>query len=234
MITQKELNISNRSYINKDFYQIYPEILELVGKITERWHPESSNESDPGVVLLKLLAFIADKNNYNIDKNILECFMPSATQEESMRKLCDMMGYQMKYSKSAETELSFTWLGNISNTASEGYKESSFKFTLPRYKTTVQNSESDVTYTLTQNISFTADNLNKKKTVRAIEGEVIELLVGNTNVITLQNLDNLNRLYLPESQVAENGIFIEYITNGKPGEWKKVDNLNLYLPGECV
>jgi hypothetical protein len=32
-------------------------------------------------VLLKMLTAVADKLNYNIDKNTLEAFMPSASQE---------------------------------------------------------------------------------------------------------------------------------------------------------
>ena len=36
MITQRELEISNTSYINKDFADVYPELLELCQKITER------------------------------------------------------------------------------------------------------------------------------------------------------------------------------------------------------
>ena len=112
MITTNEINIANNSYLKKDFYQIYPEILDIVSKITERWDPASSNESDPGVVLLKLLAFIADKNNYNIDKNILECFMPSCTQTESMRKLCEMLGYEMQYYNSATTTVTFMYQGS--------------------------------------------------------------------------------------------------------------------------
>ena len=79
MITNNDLRISNQSYTSKDFYQIYPELLELVEGLTERWSPASSNESDPGVVLLKLNAIIGDKNNYNIDKNILETFPVSVT-----------------------------------------------------------------------------------------------------------------------------------------------------------
>nr|DAU00280.1 MAG TPA: Baseplate wedge protein [Bacteriophage sp.] len=48
-------------------------------KLTYKWDPSISNESDPGVILLKLNAIIADKNNYNIDKNILETFPLSVT-----------------------------------------------------------------------------------------------------------------------------------------------------------
>lgn len=77
--TEQELEISNKSYTNKDFNTIYPELLDLVTKLTNKWDPTTSNESDPGVVLLKLWSILADKNNYNIDKNILETFPLSVT-----------------------------------------------------------------------------------------------------------------------------------------------------------
>ena len=59
--------LTNQSYINKDFQTIYPELLDLVKKLTYKWDPTISNESDPGVLLIKLNAIIADKNNYNIE-----------------------------------------------------------------------------------------------------------------------------------------------------------------------
>lgn len=93
MSNEKEL--SNTSYTNKDFQSIYPELLDLVKKLTNKWDPSLSNESDPGVVLLKLNALIADKNNYNIDKNVLECFPTTVTQEGNARRLYDSLGYKM-------------------------------------------------------------------------------------------------------------------------------------------
>ena len=62
--------ISNTSYTEKDFNTIYPATLDLVKKICNSWDPSQSNESDPGVVLLKLACIMADKNDYNIDQNI--------------------------------------------------------------------------------------------------------------------------------------------------------------------
>ena len=56
--------LDSKSYINKDYNTIWVEILDLVKKISNRWDPSISNESDPGVVLAKLDAIIADKNNY--------------------------------------------------------------------------------------------------------------------------------------------------------------------------
>ena len=109
MITNKEWQAVELSATKKDFYQIWNELLDTASKISERWSPESTNESDPGIVLLKVLTAVADKLNYNIDKNTLEAFLPSATQQESMRKICSMMGYNVKYYTSATTNVTITY-----------------------------------------------------------------------------------------------------------------------------
>ena len=87
MYSYSELNAVELSSTKKDFYQIWTELLETAKKLSERWDPTSTNESDPGIVLLKVLTAIADKLNYSIDANTIEAFMPSAAQEASMRKL---------------------------------------------------------------------------------------------------------------------------------------------------
>jgi hypothetical protein len=115
MITKNEISSLNLSPTKKDFVQIWNELLEVASKITERWDPTSTNESDPGIVLLKVLAGIADKLNYNIDKNILEAYMPTAAQMESMRKLCELVGYDVKYYQSAETKVRISYTGNTTD-----------------------------------------------------------------------------------------------------------------------
>ena len=104
--------IQNTSYTNKDFNSIYVELLDLVKKLTYKWDPSISNESDPGVILLKLNALIADKNNYNIDKNVLECFTCSVTQEGNARELFEQLGYSMKGTISAITAVALKWTGD--------------------------------------------------------------------------------------------------------------------------
>lgn len=221
MINEKELEISNKSYINKDFQTIYPELLSMVSKLTNRWNPETSNESDPGLVLLKLLAFIGDKNSYNIDKNVLECFMPSATQESSMRKLCDMMGYNMKYYRSATTDITFTYMGGM-------IKGNSDSFTLKAFDTCITDIDNTVIYTLVQDLDINAKGINF--IVPAIEGTIQTLRVADKATIQLENIDANNRVYFPETLVAENGIFIQNSTDAN-SYWDKVDNLNNVIPG---
>ena len=57
MINNNELLLNNQSYIKKDFESIYKELIDIATKISYRYDPSNSNESDPFIVLLKLLAF---------------------------------------------------------------------------------------------------------------------------------------------------------------------------------
>ena len=233
MITNKDLEIENISYTNKDFGQIYPELLELTKKLTNKWNPQATNESEPGVVLLKLNAFIGDKLNYNIDKNTLEQFTVSATQETSMRRITEMLAYNMRYYRSATTKISFRYTGAMGKADSEKDIEKLNDFKIKAFDTEFKTSE-DVVYTLLEDILVTsADKLCTGKL--AIQGTLQSLNVlqsdnnQNSTLIQLYNLDGQNRVYFPVPQVAENGIFINKEVYDKvvhKDAWHRVDNLN--------
>lgn len=225
--TESDIQIENKSYTNKDFTQIYPELIDLAKTLTNKWDPETTNESDPGLVLIKLLAFIGDKNNYNIDKNILEQFMPSVTQDESMRRLCDMMGYNVKYYRSATAQVSFSYEGG-DDTLDE-VLETSGEFRLKAFDTSFKTEDS-VVYTLLEDIEITDEIHIDTKT--AIQGELKLLSVDGSDdsaKVQVYNLDEENRIYFPDTNVAENGIFINrevYNANTNADVWRRVDNLN--------
>lgn len=222
MNVDKDLLISGMSYTNKDFASIYPEELDLITKLTNRWSPVTSNESDPGVVLTKENAFIADKLNYNVDKNILEAYFPSATQMNSIRKLSDMLGYNVKYYQAATVDISFKYNGKKLATGES--------IVLNAFDTYITDAENKLSFMLTQTITLT--NNSDTFSASAIEGSLQTLTVNGNGIITLSNLDNNNRLYIPSSLVAENGIYIENDLGNS--FWKKVDNLNVQSPGEFI
>lgn len=233
MINDNELRISNMSYTNKDFVSIYRELLDIVTQISPKWNPVNSNESDPGIVLLKLASFIGDKNNYNIDKNILEAFMPSATQETSMRELCEIQGYNVKYYTSATTAVAFEYTDNNYNLRNNNNDY----FTIPAFTTVVANDEGDVKFTLTESVEI-HDN-NKTYKASAIEGSLFTLNSVNTSktVITLADLTD-RRIYFPVKDVASNGVFIfSFDSEGKEEKspsWTIKDNLNTLELGQKV
>lgn len=136
------------SYTKKDFQTIYPELLDLVKQLTKKWDPSISNESDPGVILIKLNALIADKCNYNIDKNVLECFPLSVTQTHNARQLFEQLGYYMKWYQSATSFVSLKWIGET---------VSGVSYPIPPF-TMITDDEKTVVYTITGYIPSTVDN----------------------------------------------------------------------------
>lgn len=240
MITQNEISSLNLSPTKKDFVQIWNELIEVASKITERWDPTSTNESDPGIVLLKALAGIADKLNYNIDKNILEAYMPTAAQVESMQKLCELVGYDIKYYQSAETTVRISYTGNTSDYSADNTERlpRTFGLALPKF-TTITNADKDITFVTTNPFDVYLTNDVPWVDVPCIEGQISQCeSINDNNLITLAQLDDNNRYYLPETQIAENGIFVyNAAVNAttlevEDGEsWKQVSNLNVQAPG---
>ena len=245
MITKKDLEINNVSYTNKDFEQIYPEQLDLVKKITNKWDPETTNESDPGLVLLKLNAFIGDKNNYNIDKNTLENMITSCTQRNSMQDICERLGYNIGYYKSATCDLTFTYLGGettldgvLGINQEEGESSQNGSFTLKAFDTSFI-TEDNIVYTLLEDIEISTTQRTTLTSKKVMQGELKALNISSAistdnssseaTKIQVYNLDENNRVYFPDTMVAENGVFINkqyYETYQNDNVWRKVDNLN--------
>ena len=233
-------DISNMSYTNKDFGTIYPELLEIAQKLSYKWDPTTSDESDPGVVLLKLAAIIADKNNYNIDKNILETFPKSVTQLETARQLYEQLGYSMRHYISAETtisialneepELDAEMLGVDENylTNDAWLKSKSRSYDIPRF-TMISDNSDEIVYTVTEPITISSDH--KLKDFPAIQGVIQSYTVNNDPVIMSSALDYENRLYFNDTNVAENGIFIASAGTEDYYKWYAVDNLSIQPMG---
>lgn len=239
MITYDK-SVNNLSYTNKDFNAIYSELLDLADKISPKWKPSQSNESDPGVLLLKLDALIGDKANYNIDKNILELFPESVTQYPNAREIFEQCGYIMPYYRAAEViaNINIKNTDNLIEKVREADTENSFGETtdLDTYKTLVyklpkftmiSDTENTAVYTLIEDadLPYSKEIVN----IKALQGTVEDYRLNNNNLITYEQLDPNNRLYFSEANIAENGIFISNSVEKKPSDnftaWTKVDNL---------
>lgn len=214
--TQRELEISNKSYTNKDFAAIYEELLTTAEKLSKRFSPTTAVETDPFVVVLKLAAIVADKVIYNVDKNILERFISSCTQQQSMRELTETLGYNMHYYRAAETSITCTYKSS---------NELSSSINIPKY--TVVESASKIPYVTTMH-SFIDKNTKTSGEIPVIQGKIQSLTVLGSAIIQLENLNSNKRLYFPELMVAENGVFI---SNNIPEDWERVDNLNTQIYG---
>ena len=220
---EEDVKISSLSYTSKDFGTMYPEVLDLAKQLTNKWDPTHSNESDPGVVLLKEAAFVADHNNYNIDKNVLENFLPSATQDRSVRNIVEMNGYVPQYFVSATGRVSFTW-----NKSSD--EDDTSGFTIPKFTLVVTDAENTISYTQIEDLAISVTGGLGKGSCYFMEGTLETLSVNNSNTITSENLDDNNRLYLPTQTVAQNGIFIKNVNENDYNDFWVKDNYLLTRP----
>ena len=229
MLSQDEKSLSNISFINKDFESLWSELLALVPKLTAKWNPSEANESDPLAVLLKLITVAQDKVNYNIDKNILELFPLSLTQQVSAFNVYDALGYNFEWYRSATSSAKQKNIAITCSSLPEDIKEKS-SIKIPIF-TQLSTGNNEIVYTLTKSIDFTTANQTEFADV--VQGSCTDYLINNVDIITSANLDSNNRLYFIESNVAENGIFIcnynkDWGSGAQPldwAEWKKVDNL---------
>jgi hypothetical protein len=134
--------------------------------------------------------------------------MPSAAQEESMRKLTSMLGYDMGYFKSATTDvkISYNYIGKVAiNTP----------IVINKY-TNIKDLDNSINYITLDDIYLNSGNTSK--IVSCIEGELVECETDDNNIVSILHLDDNKRYYLPETQIAENGIFITNILNGMEGD----------------
>ena len=239
--------LSNLSYINKDFNSLWNEILETVPKLTDKWMPSEANESDPLLVLLKELAIFADKNNYNVDKNILERFPATLTQLRSAYNVYDDLGYTPDWYISATTPITINFDNRTDNGiifGSEKFPATLLPVTLPLRFKMVCDDKSNIVYTLLQDFIVETTNTTTRQ-VFAMEGKINDLTINGKTQLTSLNLDSQNRLYFTQTNIAQNGILISNYSDFSDiaydekqnlliSQWQRVDNINQWPSGSYV
>lgn len=218
------LNLSDTSFTNKDFNDVYPELLDEAKKLSYKWDPTISNESDPGVTLIKEIALALDKINYASDKNALESMPLSVTQDRTSRQLFQLLGYYPKWYISSEVTVSLAW--KIDRESEEYNLGRSIK--IPAF-TQIRDDSGDYVYTIPEDIILTDDGAIHQ--YRAIQGVIKDLKINNGTLITLDLIDGNNRVYFPDYNIAQNGIFIINKDAQESNEinsrsfWEQKDNL---------
>lgn len=239
--------LSNLSYINKDFNSLWNEILETVPKLTDKWMPSEANESDPLLVLLKELAIFADKNNYNVDKNILERFPATLTQLRSAYNVYDDLGYTPDWYISATTPITINFDNRTDNGiifGSEKFPATLLPATLPLRFKMVCDDKSNTVYTLLQDFIVETTNTTTRQ-IFAMEGKINDLTINGKTQLTSLNLDSQNRLYFTQTNIAQNGILISNYSDFSDiaydekqnlliSQWQRVDNINQWPSGSYV
>ena len=139
------------SYTSRDYNSLVKEFWNCVSYLTDLWSPEDhywkpEANADPGVILGKYIASVADMLGVNLDWAVNEMFAPSVSQRKNAEKLFDLIGYNLGYYTAAKTEVTFTNIQETPITVDFGFNGSNF-CTLNTY-TDIADNPRVITYNI--------------------------------------------------------------------------------------
>ena len=96
-------------YTSKDWQTLRDETLGRVPTLTNgKW--TDLNESDIGVAIVELLIGMLDQQNFYLDQQANEGFLPTARQRRNVQNLLNLVGYDMKGSLSSSGQVTVSIL----------------------------------------------------------------------------------------------------------------------------
>jgi len=190
-------------YTSRDYTSIMEDFWDLVPKMTELWKPEA--DADPGVVLGKFLASVADMLGVNLDSLATEMFAPTVRQRKDAERLFSLIGYELGWYTAARTEVTFT--NNTDNpiTFDFGFNGANFA-TLNAY-TDITNQSRIITYNILP-LSSTYGSTNSRSH-RSVVSDNINVFV-DTDEVTLQGGESVTRVAI-EGEFRYYSVSVDYI-----------------------
>ena len=132
------------NYTSRDYDSILTDFKNIVKDLTELWSPEA--DADPGMVLAKYLASVADMLGVNTDILANELFAPSVSQRKNAEKLFGLIGYELGWYTAGRVEVTFLNNSAEDMTIDFGFNGSNF-CTLNAYSD-ITNQARVITYNI--------------------------------------------------------------------------------------
>lgn len=175
-------------YNRRDAYSIL-EYLKLQAEQLSEGKWTDFSDSDIGTVFLKLMSYLADMNNFQVDKVASELYLSTCTERASAIALCNLIGYEPRHYQSAYCDIT---LGNIA------YKNITNGTTVPAYSTFTDSSNS-IKYCNLEEATF-YDNTTK---FRVYEG------TPKTITLSIEDISTLGRINLSDYAIGTNTITLK-------------------------
>lgn len=114
---QYDMNLTR--YTHRDYESIKQDLINAIPSLTQEW--TSTAESDPGIVLIKLMSMFGDTLSYNVDKIALELYIQTVTQRKNCAKILELLGYKMHWYRSAKVMAQVKFNTNTSRPSGNSY-----------------------------------------------------------------------------------------------------------------
>ena len=217
--SQSEKGVSKGivKYTSRDYESLMEDFWEMVPTMTELWKPEA--DADPGVVLGKWLASVADVLGMNLDILANELFAPSVSQRKNAEKLFGLIGYELGWYTAARTEITVTNNGASDITIDFGFNGSNF-CTMNAY-TDITNNSRVITYNILPLTNAYGSKDTRSR--RVISSEDINVF-ADTDLVTLKPGESATRVGI-EGELRSYSVSVEEI---------KANNYIINLPSQNV
>lgn len=211
-------DLNKLRYTHRDYESIKNDLIDAIPSLTQEW--TSREDSDPGIVLIKLMSMFGDTLSYNVDKIALELYLSTVTQRKNCAKILSLLGYKMHWYRSGKIAAQFKLREE------QDEQGNPVHIVLKPFQTTF--SAGDIVYTVVPQGVGTGDIDISSSTswtrVLLVQG------VSNTLRFDYTNLVN-NRFYFPDTNVDESNIWLTY---GESRVCNLIDNLYLATDDQNV
>lgn len=213
---------------SRDFNSISQDLIASMSNITEEWLP--GDETDPGIVYLKVASMLGDMLSYNRDRGTISMFPQTVTERQDAYRLFKSLGYRMKWYRAAQSKLTLSFSGIPNNV----------DIVIPKY-TTFKTKTTGIKYCYVgKTISDSSAPNGQVKTIvlNAIQGEPVRppvtasALIPRTDNLPWHSVYGYNvsvsdvqedvYIKLDHTKIAEDSIVL-IDDNGM--EWKETKSL---------
>jgi len=213
--------INGLDFTSREYNTILEDLVSTIPEVSQIWN--STDENDPGIVLLKLMSMVGDMLSYRQDKSVAEVYPTTVKELKNARQVFMSTGYKMHWYKSALCN------ATVVNTATVAIN-------IPRF-TTVSSSNGSATYTyfgsyyesyknvLANGGSVTIEVVEgtprtPPKTANVAESETYWHSIYSYNVHSADIINN--RIYFNIQNVDDSHIVL---VDNQNEEWTLVDNI---------
>lgn len=195
-------------YNRRDAYSILEYLKVQAEQLSEgRWTDFS--DADIGTVFLKMLAYLADMNNFQIDKVVSELYMSTCVERASALSLCSLIGYEPRHYLSSYCLLELEAKPN--KTIEDGT-------IIPEYSE-FTNSSSSIKFCNLEESYF----YNNKAKLEVYQGSPVSLNYS------IKDISTLGRIILPDYSIGINTMTLKI--NGQ--KYKRVDDVRFETGDLC-
>lgn len=196
-------------YNRRDAYSIL-EYLKLQAEQLSGGKWTDFSDGDIGTIFLRMLAYLADMNNFQIDKVVSELYLSTVTERASAIALASLVGYEPRHFESAYSTITMT-NSNEDIDIPDGT-------IIPKYSMFTDSANEIRFYNLEEAVFY-----NNKASFDIYQGDHI------SHSYTIDNITELGRIYLDEYNIGINtmSLIIDGVT------WNRVDDVRYAKGNLC-